>query len=51
MTELVILVPMMVPLILVVCLLDGIQTDIRQLRWSVEEHIEEQAKRENDGLR
>lgn len=40
MKELVILVPMLVPLILIVCLLDGIQTDIRHLRWEIEEQTE-----------
>ena len=40
MTELVILVPIMVPLIMIVCLLDGIQTDIRHLKWTVEEQAE-----------
>lgn len=45
MTELVILVPMLVPLIMIVCLLDGIQTDIRYLRWE----IKEQAERKDNG--
>lgn len=40
MKELVILVPMLVPLILIVYLLDGIQTDIRHLRWEIEEQTE-----------
>lgn len=37
MTEIVILVPLLVLLIIIVCLLDGIQTEIRHLRWTVEE--------------
>ena len=44
MIELVILVPLIIPLILIVCLLDGIQTDIRHLKWAVEE----QAKRKDN---
>ena len=46
MTELVILVPMLVPLIMIVCLLDGIQTDIRYLRWEIKEQAE---RRDDDG--
>lgn len=40
MTELVILVPMLIPMIMIVCILDGIQTDIRHLKWVIEEQAE-----------
>ena len=47
MTELVILVPLMIPLIMIVCLLDGIQTEIRHLRWTVEEQAEWKEERKS----
>ena len=47
MIELVILVPLMIPMIMIVCLLDGIQTDIRHLKWTVEEWAERKKDERN----
>ncbi len=45
MTEIVIMIPVSVLLIVIICLLDGIQTDIRHLRWDIEEKAE---RKDND---
>ena len=42
------MIPVSVLLIVIICLLDGIQTDIRHLKWTVEEQTE---RKEHDADR